>query len=421
MPTEVRIPALGESITSGIIAAWHVQSGETVEKGQPLFDLETDKITSEGTAETSGRIEIKAAEGEEVEVGSVVAIIDESAAASPSQDEPEPSTGEADKKDDTEPPAGEKAAGKPGDHPHPPSVRRLAEEKGIDPSTVEGTGKAGRVTKEDMLRAATESRPESQPSAETGQPAPAAGSTPSPESDGPSSGHPRVSRKTMTPLRRTIANRLVEAQQSTAMLTTFNEVDMSTVMGLRKTHQEAFTTRHGVKLGFMSFFTKAVVRALQAWPGVNARIEGDEIITNHYYDIGIAVSTPKGLMVPVLRDCDRKSFAEIEQDILDYAARAKEGRIAIEDLRGGVFTITNGGIFGSMLSTPILNAPQSGILGMHTIQQRPVAVDGEVAIRPMMYLAHSYDHRLVDGREAVGFLVAVKEAIEDPVRLLFEI
>jgi 2-oxoglutarate dehydrogenase E2 component (dihydrolipoamide succinyltransferase) len=421
MATEVKIPALGESITSGIIAAWHVQSGDTVEKGQPLFDLETDKITSEGTAETSGRIEIKAAEGEEVEVGSVVAVIDESAAASPSKDEPEPSAGEAEGGENAASPAGEETAEKSGDHPHPPSVRRLAEEKGIDPSTVKGTGKAGRVTKEDMLRAATESSPESQPSGETGQTAPAADSPPSPESGKETSGHPRVSRKKMTPLRRTIANRLIEAQQSTAMLTTFNEVDMSAVMGLRKTHQEAFTARHGVKLGFMSFFTKAVVRALQAWPGVNARIEGDEIITNHYYDIGIAVSTPKGLMVPVLRDCDRKSFAEIEQDILDYAARAKEGKIAIEDLRGGVFTITNGGIFGSMLSTPILNAPQSGILGMHTIQQRPVAVDGEVAIRPMMYLAHSYDHRLVDGREAVGFLVAVKEAIEDPVRLLFEI
>ena len=225
----------------------------------------------------------------------------------------------------------------------------------------------------------------------------------------------------MSPLRKTIANRLVEAQQTTAMLTTFNEVDMSAIMQYRKTHQEAFVKRHGVKLGFMSFFTKAVVQGLKQVPAMNGQIDGDEIVTNHYYDIGVAVSTPKGLMVPVVRDCDQKSFAEIETDIIGYANKAKEGKITIEDLQGGVFTISNGGIFGSMLSTPILNTPQSGILGMHTIQQRPVAIDGEVVIRPMMYLAVSYDHRLVDGREAVGFLVTVKQAIEDPARLLFEI
>lgn len=225
----------------------------------------------------------------------------------------------------------------------------------------------------------------------------------------------------MTPLRKTIAQRLVQAQQSTAMLTTFNEVDMSKVMEYRRTHQDAFVSKHGVKLGFMSFFTKAVVHALRQVPAVNAQIDGDEIVTNHYYDIGVAVSTPKGLMVPVLRDCDQKSFARIEKDLIDYATRAKDGKIGIDDLQGGVFTISNGGIFGSMLSTPILNTPQSAILGMHTIQERPVAVNGEVVIRPMMYLALSYDHRIVDGREAVGFLVSVKQVIEDPTRLLFEI
>jgi 2-oxoglutarate dehydrogenase E2 component (dihydrolipoamide succinyltransferase) len=225
----------------------------------------------------------------------------------------------------------------------------------------------------------------------------------------------------MSPLRRTIAQRLVKAQQETAMLTTFNEVDMSEVMRYRKVHQEAFVNRHGIKLGFMSFFTKAVVQALKAWPSLNGRIEGDEIVTHHYYDIGIAVSTPKGLLVPVIRDCDNKAFHQIEQDIVEYANRAKQGKITIADLQGGVFTITNGGIFGSMLSTPILNSPQPGILGMHTIQQRPVAVNGEVVIRPMMYLALSYDHRLVDGREAVGFLVSVKQALEDPSRLLLDI
>jgi 2-oxoglutarate dehydrogenase E2 component (dihydrolipoamide succinyltransferase) len=273
------------------------------------------------------------------------------------------------------------------------------------------------VTKEDMLKAIDESKSKGR----SGEPAESAQSSRDMPPPATKVAQDRESRKKMTPLRRTIAQRLVSAQQTTAMLTTFNEVDMSAVMNLRKTHQEAFVKKHDVKLGFMSFFTKAVIHALKAYPGVNARIEGDEIVTNHYYDIGIAVSTPKGLLVPVIRDCEEKSFARIEKDIIEYATRAKEGKITIEDLQNGVFTITNGGIFGSMLSTPILNTPQSGILGMHTIQERPVAIDGEVKIRPMMYLALSYDHRLVDGREAVGFLVAVKQVIEDPMRLMFEI
>jgi len=418
MATEVKIPSLGESISSGILAAWHVSSGDYVEQGQSLFDLETDKITSEGNAEVSGTIELKADEGEEVEVGSVVALIDENAGAPENDDTASREEGAdtSDSERETEPERDESSDreeasdSKVAPETYPASVRRLAEESGIDPRKVSGSGKAGRVTKGDMLEAiekagedkAAPASPEATPSA-----APASTE--------------RESRRKMSPLRKTIARRLVQAQQESAMLTTFNEVDMSAVMRIRKTHQEAFVGQHGLKLGFMSFFTKAAVRALKAWPGINARIDGDEIVSNHYYDIGIAVSTPKGLLVPVIRDCESKSFAAIERDILDFAGKAKEGKISIEDLQGGVFTITNGGIFGSMLSTPILNSPQSGILGMHTIQERPVAVDGSVVIRPMMYLAHSYDHRLVDGREAVGFLVSVKEAIEDPMRLMFEI
>lgn len=416
MATEVKIPALGESISSGILATWHVKDGDYVEADQPIFELETDKITSEGTAEVAGTIQLKAEEGDEVEVGSVVAIIDESAAkpgGDGSANEPEPEEDGKDSEEDK----GDKKPSSRGDHRHPASVRRLAEESGIDPDEVEGTGKGGRVTKEDMLKAAEKPEPGSDPGESPEKAQPPGGPAPAK----PESREGRESRKKMSPLRKTISQRLVSAQQTTAMLTTFNEVDMSAVMNLRKTHQEAFVKKHDVKLGFMSFFTKAVIHGLKAYPGINARIEGDEIVTNNYYDIGIAVSTPKGLLVPVIRDCDEKSFARIETDIIDYATRAKDGKISIEDLQNGVFTITNGGIFGSMLSTPILNTPQSGILGMHTIQERPVAINGEVKIRPMMYLALSYDHRLVDGREAVGFLVTVKQVIEDPMRLLFEV
>lgn len=393
MATEVKVPALGESITSGILSAWHVQSGQYVESGQPIYDLETDKITSEGTAESAGTIELRVEEGDEVEIGAVVAVIDESA-EKPSGAEVESATTTGQAPEDAATPT-----------QHPPSVRRIAAESGISPESVDGSGKGGRVTKQDMQEAVQKDRVEEMT-------APAVETT---------AKEPRQSRKRMTPLRKTIAERLVQAQQSTAMLTTFNEVDMSSVMAYRKAHQEAFVGKHGVKLGFMSFFTKAVVHALKEVPSLNAQIEGSEIVTNHYYDIGVAVSTPKGLMVPVLRDCDQKSFASIEQDLIGYAGKAKEGKITMDDLQGGVFTISNGGVFGSMLSTPILNTPQSGILGMHTIQDRPVAVNGEVVIRPMMYLALSYDHRIVDGREAVGFLTTVKRIIEDPARLLFEI
>ncbi|MDI1336843.1 MAG: 2-oxoglutarate dehydrogenase complex dihydrolipoyllysine-residue succinyltransferase [Lacunisphaera sp.] len=396
MAIEVKIPPMGESITSGVLAKWHVADGAIVKKDQPLFELETDKITSEGTAEAAGRITFKVAAGTDVKIGQVVATIDESATA-------------------TATPAAAAAIENPKskiESTESPAVRRLAAETGIDPASVSGSGRAGRVTKGDML-AATEAKPASpvakpldeprrSPQGEGGQPASTA----------------RQTRTKMSKLRQTIANRLVSAQHEAAMLTTFNECDMTAVMELRKKYQDDFVKKNGVKLGFMSFFTKAVVHALREVPAVNARIEGDTIVQNHYYDISMAVSTEKGLMVPVIRQCDTLGMADVEKAIAEAAKKARDGKIALADLEGGVFTITNGGIFGSMLSTPILNAPQSAILGLHAINERPMAVNGQVVIRPMMYLALSYDHRIVDGKEAVTFLVKVKQAIEDPARLI---
>ena len=389
---EVKIPPMGESITSGILAKWHVADGDVVKKDQPLFELETDKITSEGTAEAAGKISLKSAVGDEVKIGQIVATIDPAAGAvspaSPSIENPKLKI----------------------ENPPSPAVRRLAAETGIDPATVAGTGKAGRVTKGDMLGAASAAptAPQFQISNLKSDIAP----TPS---------SPRQTRRKMSPLRAKIAQRLVAAQHEAAMLTTFNEVDMSAVMALRTKYQDDFVKKNGLKLGFMSFFTKAVVHALQEVPGVNTQIDGDTIVDNHYYDIGIAVSTEKGLMVPVIRNCDSLGMADIEKAIGDAAKRAREGKITLADFEGGVFTITNGGTFGSLLSTPIINPPQSAILGLHAINDRPVALNGQVVIRPMMYMALSYDHRLVDGKEAVTFLVKVKQAIEDPARLLIAI
>ena len=394
---EVKIPPMGESIASGILAKWHVADGAIVKKDQPLFELETDKITSEGTAAAAGKISLKAAAGAEVKIGAVVATIDSDVAASAA-----PAAA----------PAPAAAAAK--EATQSPAVRRLATETNVDPAAVAGTGKAGRVTKGDML-AATEVKPAA-PAA-----APAAPAAPAPKVSAPVPAGERQTRKKMSPLRQKIAQRLVAAQHEAAMLTTFNEVDMSAVMALRAKYQDDFVKKHGLKLGFMSFFTKAVVHALREVPGVNAQIDGDTIVENHYYDIGMAVSTEKGLMVPVIRGCDTLGMAEIEKSIADVAKRARESKITLDDLSGGVFTITNGGIFGSMLSTPIINPPQSAILGLHAINERPIALNGQVVIRPMMYLALSYDHRLVDGREAVTFLVKVKQAIEDPARLIIGI
>ncbi len=396
---EVKIPPMGESIASGILAKWHVADGTVVKKDQPLFELETDKITSEGLAESAGKISFKVAAGDEVKIGQIVATIDSSVAAGAAG----PVAGSA----SPAAPAAAKSA------ESSPAVRRLATETNIDPAAVTGTGKDGRVTKGDML-AATETKPAA--------PAPIVTSlAASPQISAPVASGERQTRKKMTPLRAKIAQRLVSAQHEAAMLTTFNEVDMSAVMALRAKYQDDFVKKHGLKLGFMSFFAKAVVHALREVPGVNAQLDGDSIIQNHYYDLGMAVSTEKGLMVPVVRGCDSLGMAEIEKSIADVAKRAREAKITLADLEGGVFTITNGGIFGSMLSTPIINPPQAAILGLHAINERPVALNGQVVIRPMMYLALSYDHRLVDGKEAVTFLVKVKQAIEDPARLIIGI
>ena len=401
---EVKIPPMGESISSGVLAKWHVKDGDIVKKDQPLFELETDKITSEGTAESAGKITLKAEAGAEVKIGQLVATIDSDAAAASAPAVP---TGNSKPETQTSKPATTES----------PAVRRLASETGVDPAGVSGSGKDGRVTKGDML-AANEAKPAT-PSVPAS--APVSNAKPETQNSKPTSTAARQSRKKMTTLRQKIAQRLVAAQHEAAMLTTFNEVDMSAVMALRSKYQDDFVKKNGFKLGFMSFFAKAVVNALKEIPAINAQIDGSEIVQNNYYDVGVAVSTEKGLMVPVIRDCDTLSMAGIEKAIGDVAKRARDGKITLADLEGGVFTITNGGTFGSMLSTPIINAPQSAILGLHAINDRPVAVNGQVVIRPMMYLALSYDHRLVDGKEAVTFLVKVKQAIEDPARLLLSI
>lgn len=409
MIIEVKIPPLGESITSGVLAKWHVADGTVVKKDQPLFELETDKITSEGVAESAGKITFKVQPGTEVKIGEVVATIDISATApvAGSTSDPKPAT----------PAAAPAAAVKSTEQS--PAVRRIAAETGIDTASIAGTGKAGRVTKGDVI-AAVESAPKASTVAAAVASAPAASLPASAPVISAPSGEKRT-RVKMSKLRQTIAKRLVSAQHEAAMLTTFNEVDMSAVMALRAKYQDDFVKKNGVKLGFMSFFTKAVVHALKEVPAINAQLDGDEVIQNHYYDISMAVSTEKGLVVPVVRGCDQLDMAGIEKAIGDVAKKARDGKLGLPDFEGGCFTITNGGIFGSMLSTPIINAPQSAILGLHAINDRPVALNGQVVIRPMMYLALSYDHRLVDGKEAVTFLVKIKQAIEDPTRLLLAV
>jgi len=381
---------MGESISSGILAKWHVRDGDRVEKDQPLFELETDKITSESAAEAAGVIALRVAEGTEVRIGQVVALIEAGppGAAAPAAPPRAPGAPEA--------------APAAGAAPAPilsPAVRRLADETGINPAGVPGTGRAGRVTKADMLAAS-----EAAARTEAAPPAAAPGA--------------RQTRKRLSALRQRIGERLVAAQHEAALLTTFNEIDMAAVVELRAKHQEDFVKRNGLKLGFMPFFVKAVVQALKDVPSINSQIEGDTLVQNHFYDIGVAVSTPSGLMVPVIRDCDSLGLAGIEKAIADAAGKARDAKITLADLEGGAFTITNGGTFGSLLSTPIVNPPQSAILGLHAIKDRPVALGGQVVIRPMMYVALTYDHRVVDGREAVTFLVKVKQEIEDPSRLL---
>ena len=414
MSTEVKVPAVGESITSGVVSVWHKKSGDQVKAGDALFTLETDKVSTEITAEKDGVLQTRVAEGAEVKIGEVVAVIEEGSGTSP-KPAPEPSA----PKSSTESKTGEKQDVQkhvpPAKSPDSmsPAVRRVVAEEKLDPEKISGSGKGGRLTKGDALAAAQNREVAPEPSL---APSTGAGDR-AEEKSSSSSENERFTRKKMSPLRRKIAAQLVMAQHTAAILTTFNECDMTEVQALRTKSQDAFMKKNGLKLGFMSFFIKATVEGLKAVPPINSRIEGDDLIQNHYYDIGIAVGTERGLVVPVVRDADKKSFAEIERDIADYATRAREGKIKIEDLQGGTFTISNGGVYGSLFGTPILNPPQSGILGMHTIQKRPVAIKDEVVVRPMMYLALSYDHRAVDGKEAVTFLVTVKQCIEDPKKL----
>ena len=478
MSVEIRVPSLGESVTEATVARWFKQVGETVNADEPIVELETDKVTLEFNAPASGTLaEITVEEGGEVEVGALLGSINQEAGTA------RPATPAA------APPAAEESATEEaeggdgrGNGALSPAVRKLLEEHGLDPSTIEPSGPKGNLTKGDVLEAVeaklrgkpspapgraeapaaarpaaaeaagreraaapTPERPAAAPTpvaavarqAPAAQPEerPQAGAEPAPEPQQrpqaraepaarPAPSRPagaREERVKMTRLRRRIAERLKEAQNTAAMLTTYNEADMSAVMALRQRYREGFEKKHGVRLGFMSFFVKAAINALQAFPAVNAEIDGDEIVYKHHYDVGVAVGTRSGLVVPVIRDADRLGFAEIEKTIGELGARARDGRLAMEDLMGGTFTISNGGVYGSLMSSPILNPPQVGILGMHKIQERPVVVKGEIAIRPMMYLALSYDHRLVDGSEAVSFLVRVKECVEAPERLLLEI
>ena len=406
MANDILVPELGESVVEATVSQWFKQVGDAVAVGEVLMELETDKVNLEVCAVQTGVLtSIACAEGADVQIGDVLGVIDESVAAPAA--EAEMPSGEKSVKDVAE---AAPAPEEPAEEKITPVAKRMADEEGIDLSDVHGTGMGGRVTKHDVEEAIetqaaeTTTRPDPEKAAE-------AAATPDDREE-----VIRMSRR-----RRTIARRLVEAQHTAAMLTTFNEIDMSAVIAIRKQHGNSFEKRHAVKLGFMSFFVKASVSALEDYPSVNGEIRGDDIIMKYYYDIGIAVGAPEGLVVPVLRDADRMTFADIERGIKDFVGKAQGGTLSMEDLRGGTFTITNGGIFGSLLSTPILNPPQVGILGLHKIEERPVAVNGEVVIRPMMYVALSYDHRIIDGREAVQFLVRLKELVEDPSTLLLEV
>jgi 2-oxoglutarate dehydrogenase E2 component (dihydrolipoamide succinyltransferase) len=415
MSLEVKIPAVGESISSGVVSVWHKKSGDFVDAGEALFTLETEKVSTEIVAEKSGVLETKAAEGQEVKIGEVVATIDDSKTAPEEKKAEKPPEKKKELQDEKKEPEAEKKRAEERERKTPekekplsPAVRRIVEEEHLEVGKISGTGKDGRLTKGDVLAAAQ--RQKSVGEAVSCPPSAAEDRQAEPETD-------RFIRRKMSPLRRKIAAQLVMAQQTAAILTTFNECDMNAVQELRAKSQEAFTKKNGVKLGLMSFFIKAAVEALKAVPVVNGRIEDDDFIQNNFYDIGVAVGTERGLVVPIVRDADKKSFAELELDIAAYAVKAREGKLKIEDLQGGTFTISNGGVYGSLLSTPILNPPQSGILGMHKIMPRPVAADGKVEVRPMMYLALSYDHRAIDGKEAVTFLIKVKECIEEPKKL----
>ncbi len=416
--TEIRVPTLGESVTEATIGRWFKKAGDAVAVDEPLVELETDKVTIEVPAPSAGTLaEITAKDGETVAVGGLLGQILEGAAGATAK----PAAAPAKAAPPSPPPAAAAPApaavapkAAPVDAPLAPSVRKISAESGIDAATVPGSGKDGRVTKGDMLaaieKAASAPTPVNQPAASVQVRAPS-----------PADDAAREERVKMTRLRQTIARRLKDVQNTAAMLTTFNEVDMSHIMAMRAQYKDVFEKKHGSKLGFMGFFTKACVQALKDIPAANAEIDGTDLIYKNYYHVGVAVGTDKGLVVPVVRDCDHKSIADIEKSIADFGRRARDGQLKIDEMQGGTFTITNGGIYGSLMSTPILNAPQSAILGMHKIQDRPVAIGGKVEIRPMMYLALSYDHRVIDGKEAVTFLVRVKESLEDPARLVLDL
>lgn len=407
--TDITVPTLGESVTEATVAKWLKKAGEAVAQDEPLVELETDKVTLEVNAPTAGVLsEIAAPEGATVNVGGLLGRIGDGAVAkpAPAKKAAAPAAAPPVAAEKPQPAAAPSALERSG-----PAVRKLIEEKRLDPAAIAGTGKDGRITKEDVLAHLEKAAPEAR------APAPAAEVREAP----PRETGPREHRVRMSRLRRRIAERLKEAQNTAAMLTTFNEIDMSAVLALREKYRDVFEKKHGVRLGFMSLFVKASIVALKELPAINAEIDGEDIVYKNHYDFGIAVGTEQGLVVPVVRDCDRLSFAEIEKKIADLGRRARDGKLSLEELSGGTFTITNGGIYGSLMSTPILNPPQSGILGMHKIEKRPVAIGDKVEIRPMMYVALSYDHRIVDGREAVTFLVRVKECLEDPERMLFEI
>ena len=442
MIVEVKVPSVGESVTEALLAQWFKSDGDMVKKDEPLFVIETDKVTLEVVSEAAGILAIQVQEGETVAIGAVVGTID-TAAASKAAEAP-PAT-EAPEIKETQPPAA--APEKPPEAPAPtapappqpitaedrlsmgsddlaPSVRRLIFEKNLDPAQIIGTGPAGRITKGDVVLFLEGLQ------MPTAAPAPAtvsdtaqkpAETAPQPSAETPKAGEEEITRKPMSPIRRRIASHLLNAKQNTAMLTTFNDVDMTRVLALRAQFKESFKERYGISLGIMSFFIKACVEALKEFPEVNAYIDGHDIIYHHYYHIGVAIGSEKGLVVPVIRHADQLNFAELEQAIVDFVNKINENRLELSDLEGGTFTISNGGVFGSLLSTPILNMPQSGILGMHRIEKRPVALDDQMVIRPMMYLALSYDHRIIDGREAVTFLKRIKECIENPERIMMEI
>ena len=444
MIVEVKVPSVGESVTEALLAQWFKNDGDAVNKDEPLFVIETDKVTLEVVSEAAGVLTIKVQEGETVAIGAVVGSID--TAAAPKAAEPLPST-EAPEKKETQPPAAKpqepeapapeapapKVAEPPPPQPAPapaepsrdmddlaPSVRRLITEKSLDPAQITGSGPAGRITKGDVILFLEGLQPPAQDSGDEPLQK-AAQPPPQPPAETTETGEERITRKPMTPIRQRIASHLLAAKQNTAMLTTFNDIDMTRVMALRSEYKESFKKKYSISLGIMSFFIKACVEALKEFPEVNAYIEDKDIIYHHYYHIGVAIGSEKGLVVPVIRHADQLSFAELEQAIIDFVNKIKENRLELSDLEGGTFTISNGGVFGSLLSTPILNMPQSGILGMHRIDRRPVAIDDQIVIRPMMYVALSYDHRIIDGREAVTFLKRIKDCIDNPARMMMEI